>query len=215
MRIRVAVTNFWFSINIWQVLTDLLQQATHHLQSLKVPWYTTSIFKGKELDYVVKQIEIPGQKALDVIIFQAGFKQDNSTDSYNRELHQLTGLLNATNGDWRIVVGFQSLEGCDDSLKKMDLYHVFLKYGVDAYLSAQVCNKNVEKEGAALIHNAGEMRRGPYFMSINEKRILHSDIENGFLLHRVGSIEIVTYLVTMKGEVVYQTSLQQGGRHDI
>lgn len=164
---------------------------------------------------MVKQIEIPGQKVLDVIIFQAGFIQDNSTGSGNHQLHRLTNLLKATNSDWRIVVGFQSLEGCNDSLEKMDLYHVFLKYGVDAYLSAQSCTNNVEEEGLAHIHNISEMHKGPYFMSINEKRILHSDIENGFLLHRVGSIEIVTYLVTLKGEVVHQSSLQQGGRNVI
>lgn len=39
INICVAVTNFWFSINVCQILIDLLQQATHHLQALKVPWY--------------------------------------------------------------------------------------------------------------------------------------------------------------------------------
>lgn len=213
----IKLYNARFVVNLSELGKEdpLLQNATHHLRSLKVPWYRTSILKGKELDYVVKQIEIPGQKVLDVIILHAGFIQDNCTGSGNHQLHRLENLLKATNSDWRIVVGFQSLEGCDGSLEKMDLYHMFLKYGVDAYLSAQSCTNNVEKEGVAHIHNISEMRRGPYFTSINEKLILHSDTEKGFLLHRVGSIEIVTYLVTIKGEVVYQTSLQQGGRHVI
>ncbi|WOG96687.1 hypothetical protein DCAR_0416023 [Daucus carota subsp. sativus] len=215
----IKLYNAQFVVNLSELGQDdpFLQNATHHLQSLKVPWYTTSILKGEgeELGYVVKQIKIPDQNVLDVIFYHADFKQDNSTGSGNHRIHRLTNLLKASTSDWRIVVGSQSLEGCDDGPQKSDLYREFLKYGVDAYLSAQSCNGNVQKEGMTHIHNITEMRRGPYFTSINEKRILHSDVGNGFLLHRVGSIEIVTYLVTLKGEVVHQTSLKQGGRHFI
>lgn len=49
IRICVAVTMFWFALNVWQVVTDLLLQATHHLQSLKVPWY---IFCNTYLIYI-------------------------------------------------------------------------------------------------------------------------------------------------------------------
>ncbi|GKV03331.1 hypothetical protein SLEP1_g15651 [Rubroshorea leprosula] len=35
---------------------------------------------------------------------------------------------------------------------------------------------------------------------------------NGFLLHRVSMIEIVTYFVTSAGEVVYRIEVQQRGK---
>lgn len=39
----------------------------------------------------------------------------------------------------RIVVGSQSLEGCDDGPQKSDLYREFLKYGVASELSCDIC----------------------------------------------------------------------------
>ncbi|XP_061375624.1 uncharacterized protein LOC133317760 [Gastrolobium bilobum] len=52
----------------------------------------------------------------------------------------------------------------------------------------------------------------PYSVFLNGNSVFSRELANGFLLHRVSSVQIVTYYINLVGEVAYKTVLQQKGR---
>lgn len=92
------------------------------------------------------------------------------------------------------------------------LHHIFLKSGVNAYLSGQGCTNYPHQGSVVYIGNPGPNDRELYSASVNGKKVFTQEMINGFLLHRVSSLEIATYFVTLAGEVVYKTQLQQRGK---
>ncbi|KAL6221384.1 hypothetical protein ACLB2K_009135 [Fragaria x ananassa] len=198
----------------------LMQNGTLHFSSLKVPWYTTTVSGRYGGGYFQKQIRLPYEKTLDLIGVDTGsiegkvlISETSSEFGYN-QLHWLTRTLEATSSDWRIVVGFHPLAECGDNEEGVEakqvvesLHHSFMKYEVNAYISGQSCTSNVQQGSLSYIGNPGSMNA-----LASETSVLRRDSEVEFLLHRVSSLEMVTYFVSSSGEVVHKSILHQKGR---
>lgn len=207
-----------FIINISELGEDdpLMLNATWNFQSFKVPWYTTKASKLRGAGYFVKQVKIPYGQTLDVIVVDTSSLQDTSSDGQNDQLNWLMRTLEASNASWRIIAGFHSMVACDKNIEQMEtkeavepLHRIFLKYGVNAYLSGQPCANSFHTDDD--ISNSSPVTKGPYFTTMHQRPVFNKTV-NGFLLHRVSSLEIVNYFVTLTGEVVDRLALQQWGK---
>lgn len=206
----------------------LMQNGTLHFSSLKVPWYTTTVSGRYGGGYFQKQIKIPYEKTLDLIGVDTGSLQgkvlvsgSSSEFGYN-QLHWLTRTLEETSSNWRIVVGFHPLATCEDSEEGMEakqvlesLQHTFIKYEVNAYISGQGCCGNVQKGSLSYNGNPGSTKADASLASVNKTSVFRRELEVEFLLHRVSSLEIVTYFVSLSGEVVHKSVLLQRGKEDM
>ncbi|KAM1201213.1 hypothetical protein FF1_017508 [Malus domestica] len=192
----------------------LMQNGTLHFSSLKVPWYTTRVSEGKGRGYFQKMIKLPYEKTLDVIVVDTGLLQNltvGSSEVGNNQLHWLRRTLETTGSNWRIVVGFHPLAICEDVEDRMEAEQVFdslrstfTKFEVNAYLSGQGCASSTGLSSLGYIRNPGKMAA--------PSARLRRKLEDGFLLHRVSSLEIETYIVTSAGEVVHKSVLHQRGK---
>ncbi|KAK9275364.1 hypothetical protein L1049_022628 [Liquidambar formosana] len=194
-----------FVVNISELGEDdpLTQNGTWHFSPFIVPWYTTGASKGKEAGYFLKQIKIPYGKTLDIIAIDTESLQDfmlmgPSTGIENTQLHWLTRTLDATNSNWRIVVGFNSLAVCEENKNQTEankvyepLHQIFPKFGVNVYLGAQGCTNYARQSSIVYIGNPGPMDNKAYFTSVNGRSVFTKEMIDGFLLHRVSSLEIV------------------------
>lgn len=136
----------------------------------------------------------------------------------NDQLHGLTKTLETSDSDWRIVVGFCSLAVCEGNRERIEiqlyehLHHIFYKFGVDVYLSGEGCSDYARKDSIAYIRNPGSIDEKLPLASVNGISGFSKGMVNGFLLHRVSSLEIETYFVNSAGEVVHDIVLQQRGK---
>ncbi|KAL3840690.1 hypothetical protein ACJIZ3_025281 [Penstemon smallii] len=160
----------------------LLNNATLYNYLQNIPWYTTGTLAGQGQTYFLKKFKIPNGRSLYIIAVDTTLFQDSSSVAGNDQIQWLRRTLNESNGDWRIVVGFHHLGSCDYKTRKLEEKHPFellqnilLHYGVDAYMSKDICAGNNE----------------------------------GFLLHRVSSLEMVTFFVKLTGETEHKLSFQQ------
>ncbi|XP_048423102.1 uncharacterized protein LOC103955964 [Pyrus x bretschneideri] len=201
----------------------LMQNGTLHFSTLKVPWYTTRVSEGKGGGYFQKKIKLPYEKTLDVIVVDTGLFQNLTTGSLsevgNDQLRWLRRTLESTSSNWRVVVGFHSLAICEDGEEGMEatqvfesLQSTFTKFEVNAYLSGQGCASSPRLSSLSYIRNPGKMAAGAYLASVNETSASRRKLEDGFFLHRVGSLEIETCFVTSAGEVVHRSVLHQRGK---
>ncbi|XP_076900456.1 uncharacterized protein LOC143554620 [Bidens hawaiensis] len=79
------------------------------------------------------------------------------------------------------------------------LHQMLLKYGVDAYLSGESCDH--------------ELRiGGPYLTTLSKRSYPSMEMVNMFLLHRVSPLEITTYGVGFKGDIIHESTIRQRGR---
>ncbi|XAR50746.1 Acid phosphatase [Bertholletia excelsa] len=196
----------------------LLLNATNYLQSLQVPWYTATASKREGANYFLKRVVILHENMLDLIALDTGSLQDSTSGAANDQLHWLTRTLETSNSSWRIVVGLHPMVACNGNIEQMEinqtfvpLHNIFLRYGVDAYLSGQACAIRVHNKNAKQLKNAGPVDKGHYLTSLNQRLVFPVVIVNGFLLHRVNSLEIVTYSISLTGEVVYKISIKRQG----
>ncbi|XP_030954813.1 uncharacterized protein LOC115977224 [Quercus lobata] len=215
------VYNVSFVVNTSELGEDdpLMQNGTMLFPSLKVPWFTTRTSKGHGESYFHEQIKIPFGNTLDIIGVDTGSLQDSMLTGPSREigqnqLHWLTKTLEATSSNWRMVVGFHPLVVCEENKEQVEakqfyepLRHIFVKFGVNVYLSGQGCSKHVNHVNVAYIGNPTPRENESYFTSVKGKELV-----NGFLLHSVSSLEIVIYFINSAGEVVHKTVLQQTGK---
>ncbi|KAL6274981.1 hypothetical protein ACE6H2_025673 [Prunus campanulata] len=180
----------------------LMQNGSLLFSSLKLPWYTTRVSERHGGGYFQKKINLPYEKTLDVIVVDTGLLQGTGSlgGFGNNQLHWLKRTLEATSSNWRIVVGFHPLAICEDGEEGMgakkvfeSLQLIFMKFEVNAYLSGQGCASSVRRRSLSYLGNPGRM-------------------EDGFLLHRVSTLEIVTYFVSSGGEVVHKSVLHQRGK---
>ncbi|EXB74787.1 hypothetical protein L484_023530 [Morus notabilis] len=191
-----------FVVNVGEFGEDdpLVQNATRIVPSLKIPWYTTTVSKvHEEGGCFLQQVNVSYGKTLDVIGVNTGLLQDvlmePLNDTANNQLNWLTRTLEATIGNWCIVVGFHPLIACEDWDREMEasqvfetLHQTFMKFEVNAYISGQDCTQG----GISYIENPGSNVKGPYLSSSNGRT--------------------VTYFVTLAGEVAHRTVLQQRGK---
>ncbi|KAI5676122.1 hypothetical protein M9H77_07072 [Catharanthus roseus] len=211
------VYNAQFVVNISELGEEdpLAQNATGHFQSLNIPWYSTKTLKGHGVDHYLKQVKIPYGTTLDLIAVNSGLFQGPPTGARKHQLIWLTKTLKESISDWRVVVGFHPVSACNGTTHGRenfeDQHHIFLRYGVNLYLSGLACAEYVQKEGAPLLNNTSKMEKGPYLISVDKMSLHHKGRVNGFLLHRVSPLEFVTYVVNLRGEVVERSELQQRG----
>ncbi|KAI8010380.1 hypothetical protein LOK49_LG06G02162 [Camellia lanceoleosa] len=134
--------------------------------------------------------------------------EDTSSDGQNDQLNWLMRTLEVSNASWHIIAGFHSMEACDENIEQMEtkeaveaLYRISLKYGVNAYLSGQPCANSFHTDDG--ISNRGLVTKGPYFTTMHQRPVFFYKTVNGFLLHRVSSLEIVNYIVSLSwGRIV-------------
>ncbi|KAL8236940.1 hypothetical protein R6Q59_018021 [Mikania micrantha] len=194
-----------FVINISELGEDdpLSQYATQYFNSLKVPWYTTIALNGDGdgPDYFLKQFNISSGRTLAIIDLNTGKIQDSSSGIDELQLKQLSRKLELSNSNWHIATASHPLF-CNQSLeqtKRNDFLHqMLLKHGVDAYLTGQSCDNE------ALI-------QGPYLTTISQGSYPPKEMVNMFLLHRVSPLEITTYGVGFKGDIVLQSTIGKRG----
>ncbi|TXG60779.1 hypothetical protein EZV62_012142 [Acer yangbiense] len=219
----------------------LKQNATMIFRSLKVPWYTilcnqlpdvdtfvlhnircccghhkytTRASKGQEFGCFQEKIKLPHSETLDIIGVDTGSLQETmlaglSSGSANNQINWLTRTLERTDSNWCIVVGFHPLVVCEENKEQMkakriynSLHHIFMKFGVNLYLSKQGCTRYSCQDSVTYIEN-------PDLIKFANGR---ETVDDGFLLHRVSSLEIATYFVTLYGEVMHRTVIRQRGK---
>ncbi|KAI3443996.1 hypothetical protein Pfo_000661 [Paulownia fortunei] len=178
-------------------------------------------FGGQGETYFLKKIKIPYGQTLDIIALDTILFQGPSSIRGNDQILWLTRTLKESDSNWKIVVGFHQLISCDYNISKMEqeapfepLHRILLHYGVDAYMSMKTCAGHVQ-EGALGFSDAGPMYEGPYLTAMNQNLFFKDssrETVDGFLLHRVSSLEMVTFAVKLTGEVEQILSFQQRGR---
>ncbi|XP_010438095.1 PREDICTED: uncharacterized protein LOC104721736 [Camelina sativa] len=187
----------------------LLQHASRVSSSLKIPWYT----RKKGSGYSRERIAMPFNGSLDVVFVDIGsLQQDLLGGTLNgstiSQLKRLTRILKAADGDWRIVVGSDSLLTLRKEPKEFarTFYQIMTKYGVNLYISEKGCTS--ESLTCITVPNQSENRG---LTSDSNKR----EMEDGFLLHRVSFSEFVTYTINSSGQVIDTRLVKQKGKETI
>ncbi|KAJ3699034.1 hypothetical protein LUZ61_002739 [Rhynchospora tenuis] len=202
-----------FVLNIAQVGEEgpLWYNATLYPELLKMPWYTTTVSKGRGIGNFMKKIELPYEQVLAIIGIDTGpfqnFLQNelNNTD-FKEQMNWLRQTLAITTADWRIVVGFNPLVICNKQNNKEAtklqgiLQDIFLRYRVNAYLSTNECSSCFYSD------------RGISYIETPKPT---DKLHNGFLLHGVNPLDIKTYLVDSEGRIELKYSFTQQGRGPI
>lgn len=212
--------NARFIINISKFGEDdpLMQNATWHFPSAKIPWYSTRALKGQGVNHYLKQFKF-SHGSLDIIVVDTGLYEVASNGAGDRQSQWLIDTLENSESKWCIAVGFHPLVACEEDTPQTKLKHefqslhgVFLKYGVDAYISAPAFADNVEEVHIAKSKTSIARYKGPLLTKVNQNLPYSMEKVNGFLLHKVSALEIVSYLVTLEGDVVQKFFLHQRGK---
>ncbi|CAI0542472.1 unnamed protein product [Linum tenue] len=211
----------------------LTRNASQLFKSPSIPWYTTKASKGQEIASCFKEhIKIDNRQTFNMIGLNTGSLLDLLlTESMNGSgdgQNWLGSTLEAANGSiWSIVVGYHPIIRCDKNHEHLEsinsapeiLHHIFVKYGVNAYLSTNACSNHTSRDGVDYIGIAGpdEHSDGPFLP--NRKLGLDQQQQNGmadgFLLHRVTSLEMITYSTSSEGKVLSRFVTQQKGKAGI
>lgn len=194
----------------------LMQNGTWYFSSLKVPCHSIRASRGNNGDYFIERIKLKYGQTLDIIAIDTGLLQESvalgsASNMLNSQLLGLRRTLQASNSNWRIVVGFHPLVTCENNTQLLETKHlfesihqIFVENGVNAYLSRRGCAHNIRIGSIAYIGVPGpiQTKHSPSQTSSSRE----------FLLQRVSSLETVFYYVNTAGEVVHRTELQQRGR---
>ncbi|KAH9654471.1 calcineurin-like metallo-phosphoesterase superfamily protein [Citrus sinensis] len=169
--------------------------------------YTTKASKEKEVGCFQEQIRLPHGEALDIIGVNTGSLQGKiptalPSASGDLLLNWLKSALEATNGHWCIVVGFHPLVICEEHEEQLEakkiyepLHHIFMKFGVNTYLSKHGCIKYSRQDSITYMENPGLIESG------NGREMV-----DGFLLHKVSSLEIVGTQIFSAFNIAFQDS---------
>ncbi|KAL4304321.1 hypothetical protein GQ457_10G002420 [Hibiscus cannabinus] len=226
MEIVAKAYDVKFVVNISELGEDdpLMQNVTRLSPLLDVPWYTTGGSKRDGLGCFLQQIKLHGGGMLDIVGLNTASLQDTalvglSSGKTNSLSNWLTRKLKATVSSWRIVVGFHPLVACaeneEQSVAKLinePLHRIFVKFGVNVYLSQQGCLSYALQDSVAYIGIPGLTKQKSLSEPANERYQARKEMTNGFLLHQLNSLEMVTYFVSAAGEIVNKIVVQQRGR---
>ncbi|KAL9362762.1 hypothetical protein Peur_045547 [Populus x canadensis] len=210
-----------FVVNISELGEDdpLTQNASRLFPPQKIPWYSTRVSKGREVGADqhnlwenINSCWFGYRAVTDFMGSTSGFK--------NGQLNWLTETLEATTNSWIIVSGYHPVVICDKERVEAKqiygaLHYIFMKYGVNAYISRQGCSSHTVQDGVAYIGIADSIESEPLNSSNGRLafRNFHRDTVNDwFLLHRVGSLEITTYFVSSAGKSVNKAVIEQRGK---
>ncbi|KAJ6863369.1 hypothetical protein NC652_040044 [Populus alba x Populus x berolinensis] len=213
-----------FVVNISELGEDdpLKQNASRLFPPQKVPWYSTKVSNDGKVVCFLEHVNITSGKMLTVVGLDTGSFQDSmlmgsTSDFKNRQLNWLAQSLEATTDNWIIVSGFHPVVICDKEqleAKQINgpLHNIFMKHGVDVYMSSQGCTSRIVQDGVAHIGIADPTGSEP-LVNLNGRLAIQKEmINDGFLLHRVSSLEITTYFVSSAGEIVNEAVITQHGK---
>ncbi|CAN6985472.1 unnamed protein product [Brassica rapa subsp. trilocularis] len=195
----------------------LLLNDTRVSSTLKLPWYTTKKGSGSFREH----IEMPFGGSLDVVFVDTGSLQKQMMSgslngSMISQLKELTKVLKAADGDWRIVIGSDPLfaytlsNGPEEAKGVARTFQqITIKYGVNMYISEKGCTNGANEDSftCIMVPNASENRG----LTNDSKR----EMEDGFLLHRVSFSEFVTYTINLSGQVKDTRIVKQKGKESI
>ncbi|KAL9263256.1 hypothetical protein AKJ16_DCAP06738 [Drosera capensis] len=198
---------------------QILHTGTRHFTSLRVPWYTVEDSEEKDTVSLLKRVELPLGKSLDVIAFGTSLFQDSQDKARSDQLSRLTRLLDAAHSHWSIVFGSQPMAACeegnhDSEINPNDqhLHHGFLKYRVNAYVSGSGCVDYAQKDNVAYMTQPGPSENRPL---CRNRTCSLGKLEDGFLFHRASLLEFETYFVTLNGNAIKKVVLHQSGAQAI
>eukprot|EP00258_Populus_trichocarpa_P029496 XP_024445515.1 uncharacterized protein LOC7489458 isoform X1 [Populus trichocarpa] len=210
----------------------LTQNASRLFPPQKVPCacrYSTKVSNDGKVGCFLEHVNITSGKMLTVVGLDTGsfqrpilnFKDSmpmgSTSDFKNRQLNWLTQSLEATTDNWIIVSGFHPVVICDKEqleAKQINgpLHNIFMKHGVNVYMSSQGCTSRTVQGGVAHIGIADPTGSEP-LVNLNGRLAIQKEVINdGFLLHRVSSLEITTYFVSSAGEIVNEAVITQHGK---
>ncbi|CAG7886629.1 unnamed protein product [Brassica rapa] len=195
----------------------LLLNDTRVSSTLKLPWYTTKKGSGSFREH----IRLPFGGSLDVVFVDTGSLQKQMMSgslngSMISQLKELTKVLKAADGDWRIVIGSDPLfaytlsNGPEEAKGVARTFQqITIKYGVNMYISEKGCTNGANEDSftCIMVPNASENRG----LTNDSKR----EMEDGFLLHRVSFSEFVTYTINLSGQVIDTRIVKQKGKESI
>ncbi|KAJ6296184.1 hypothetical protein OIU78_024090 [Salix suchowensis] len=218
------VANFFkarFVVNISELGEDdpLAQNASWLFPPQKVPWYSTKVSNDGKVGCFLEHFNITRGKMLTVVGLDTGSFQDSmlmgsTSDFKNSQLNWLTQSLEAAADNWIIVSGYHPVVICDKEQQEAKqingpLQNIFMKHGVNAYMSRQGCSSHTVQGGVTHIGIADPTGSQPLVHLNGRLSIQKEMINDGFLLHRVGSLEITTYFVSSAGEIVNEAVIKQ------
>uniref|UniRef100_M1ADG3 Uncharacterized protein n=1 Tax=Solanum tuberosum TaxID=4113 RepID=M1ADG3_SOLTU len=113
--------------------------------------YSTRALKGQGVNHYLKQFKF-AHGSLDIIVVDTGLYEVASNGAGDRQSQWLIDTLENSESKWCIAMGLHPLVAYEEDTPQTKLKHefqslhgVFLKYGVDAYISAPACADNVEE----------------------------------------------------------------------
>ncbi|XP_011017992.1 PREDICTED: uncharacterized protein LOC105121156 isoform X2 [Populus euphratica] len=213
-----------FVVNVSELGEDdpLTQNASRLFPPQKVPWYSTKVSNDGKVGCFLEHFNITSGKMLTVVGLDTGSFQDSmlmgsTSDFKKRQLNWLTQSLEATTDNWIIVSGFHPVVSCDKEqleTKQVNgpLHNIFMKHGVNVYMSSQGCTSRTVQGGVAHIGIADPTGSEPLVYLNGRLAIQKEMIDDGFLLHRVSSLDITTYFVSLAGEIVNEAVITQHGK---
>ncbi|XVE71113.1 hypothetical protein DITRI_Ditri10aG0124500 [Diplodiscus trichospermus] len=195
-----------FVVNISELgeCDPLMQNLTRQSPLRTVPWYTTGVSEHEELGWFLQQIELPRGRTLDVVSLNTASLQDtmlagSSNGTKDNLLNWLTRTLDTTVSSWRIVVGFHPVVACEENDKQLiakqihkPLHHIFVKFGVNVYLSRQCCYSYALQDSVAYIGNPSLTEENSHLAPANGRYLPRKKMINGFLLHRLSLLEMAS-----------------------
>ncbi|XP_065848451.1 uncharacterized protein [Euphorbia lathyris] len=226
MEIVSRVYKVKFIINISELGEDdsLALNASKVFSSMNVPWYTTAASKDQEGPCFLEQIDINNREILTIIGVNTESLQRSASGFGNNQSNWLSKTLEAAVGNWLIVVGHHPVVVCEENGEQIkskhvyeQLHRIFVKYGVNAYLSGQGCSNisdaNALEDGVAYIGNGSPypIKSEPYLASLSKRSAFQKKTDVGFLLHRVSSSEFTTYFMSLSGEVLDKIVIRAKG----
>lgn len=210
MEIIAKVYEVKFVLNVAQFGEEdpLWQNGSLYFQALKIPWYSTTSSHGQIVGNFLKKVKMPYDQVLEIIGVDTGPLQEPLHDgkistSYREQIEWLEQSLTGTSSNWKIAVGYNPLVVCKahtpETTKLYEpLQRIFVKYEVNAYLSTGgFC---------------GYFRRDKSMLYVENPSPGDRTNVDGFLLHRVGPLEMVSLLINLQGKIVQRSVVHQHGR---
>ncbi|CAN1271000.1 hypothetical protein LINPERPRIM_LOCUS14074 [Linum perenne] len=215
---RVYRAKFVVNISELGEEEDPLTRNASQLPS-NVPWYTTKASEGQIC--FEKHVDISDDgPSLDIVGLNTGSLQDLLLrGSVNGS--ELGRTLETATGNWSIVFGYHPIIHCDENDEQVvsteTLHRVFVKHGVSAYLSTNGgCLNHTSRDGVDYIGivGPGEEAQASFSSAASNRKLdlNRKKMGDGFLVHRVTSLEIITYFISSEGKVMNRVVTQQKGK---
>eukprot|EP00252_Welwitschia_mirabilis_P026863 TRINITY_DN8978_c0_g1_i1.p1 TRINITY_DN8978_c0_g1~~TRINITY_DN8978_c0_g1_i1.p1 ORF type:complete len:307 (+),score=38.94 TRINITY_DN8978_c0_g1_i1:159-1079(+) len=215
-----------------------IHEPTNLFASLHVPWYFSSSLKGEDhYEYFNKVIPMPLNHTLELIVINTTKLKDyimnNSSMDNQIQIQWFKRVLEGSTSDWRIVIGQDPLfcaDSIETTVKEMKLQElllpIFTKHQVHVYLHGET-NRHLKSETSSpenVLKNISSYNsvRAMEVLNLthrsttkNRENVLciqTRNIQNGFILHRVSPIEMESYFMDLKGNILQTTFVRQGER---